>query len=56
MFGIGGCEEVWSSIFWAHRSPLRIPFLVAWLESEEPPTRGSEEVARSDVGDGSGSE
>jgi len=19
MFGIGGCEEVWSSIFWAHR-------------------------------------
>jgi len=23
MFGIGGCEEVWSSIFWAQRRGKR---------------------------------
>jgi len=23
MFGIGGCEEVWSSIFWAQRRKKR---------------------------------
>ena len=23
MFGIGGCEEVWSSIFWAQRRENR---------------------------------